>query len=624
MQVRLIRNWRGVLSEPRARLLSPSSQTSALAGLRQRWVRQPWWTRSGPQTDVDVATPRTAAPFVLVVLLGLLALLAIKQLSGVHGATLEDLSGRVIAPLITVLCSVVMIVVGAGDRRRSLGFLVLGVGQLLWAVGDVLWDYVYSLQAHPPLISLTDAFHFSQVFFAPAGLLLLIRQRVEDFEVSRWLDGLLSGLAVAIPLGAVTLGPILDRANSGDLATIVQLGYPFMDMVNLGIVVGIIAMTGWRPGPPWGLLAGACAVWAIQDILNVHSLFSSDDLSGHFDWLGQAGQIMFASAALRPVVRLKVAPAHAWHQVILPVGLQLIVLATVAYDYFSPLPAATKVMMMLVLAVAAIQILLAWRARTRRARSEWSDSATHQIATGRRIADGDGTPGLRKTPSSRRQYSSRQVERVGLGTFRGMRLSGTVTPDQPLLVMAVREEAQFYDGDLPLLLTGIGKLNAAVALASVLARGPRPSGIINLGTAEALRPGCEGTHVIGRVIQHDLDGAVLRQLTGESWGQPFVLADRAGPTLATGEVLISDPAVRDRLAQRAALLDTEAYALAAAANQVGVPIRVVKHVSDSASDEPAKSWRATMADSAHALAEWIENNVGPDARPISLRGTTQS
>jgi len=364
---------------------------------------------------------------VLVLLFGLLALLAIKQLSGAHGSMLNDLSARGLAPLITVLCSVVMIVVGVRDRRRSLGFLVLGVGQLLWAFGDVLWDYVYSLQAHPPLISLTDAFHFSQVFFAPAGLLLLIHQRIEDFEVSRWLDGLLSGLAIAIPLGSVTLAPILERANGGDLSTIVQLGYPFMDMVNLGIVIGIVAMTGWRPGPPWGLLAGACVAWAIQDILNVHSLFSSDALSGQFDWLGQAGQIMFAWAALRPVVRIKVVPAHAWHQVILPLGLQLIVLATVAYDYFSPLPDATKIMMMLLLALASAQILLAWRSRVRRTGQELSNSAPLEIAIGTRIAGQDGETGLPETPSSRRQHSFQQVERVGLDTFRGMRLSGTVT-----------------------------------------------------------------------------------------------------------------------------------------------------------------------------------------------------
>jgi hypothetical protein len=367
---------------------------------------------------------------VLGLLVGLLALLAAKQLSGAHGVALNDLSARGLAPLITVLCSVVMIVVGVRDRRRSLGFLVLGIGQLLWAFGDVLWDYVYSLQAHPPLVSLTDALHFSQVIFAPAGLLLLIRQRIENFEVSRWLDGLLSGLAVAIPIGSVTLGPILERANGGDLSTIVQLGYPFMDMVNLGIVVGIIAMTGWRPGPPWGLLAGACVAWAIQDILNIQSLFSHHALSGDFDWLGQAGQIMFAWAALRPVVKIKVVPAHAWHQVILPVGLQLVVLSTVIYDYFTPLPVATKIMMMLVLTLAAIQIVLAWRATVRR-------TAARERASRHRL----------------RPRSTRPTQDVGPETPRGMVAFGTVPPNRPLLVTAVKEEARAYDGDLPLLLT---------------------------------------------------------------------------------------------------------------------------------------------------------------------------
>ena len=70
----------------------------------------------------------------------------------------------------------------------------------------------------------------------------------------------------------------------------------------------------------------------------------------------------------------------------------------------------------------------------------------------------------------------------------------------------------------PSILTGVGKVNAAAALASVLARGHYPSLVINLGTAGALRPGWEGTHAIGKVLQHDLNGDVLRQLTGESAG----------------------------------------------------------------------------------------------------------
>jgi adenosylhomocysteine nucleosidase len=130
--------------------------------------------------------------------------------------------------------------------------------------------------------------------------------------------------------------------------------------------------------------------------------------------------------------------------------------------------------------------------------------------------------------------------------------------------------------------------------------------------------------VVGTVIQHDLDRDALGLLTGECWGQPFVLADRDGPTLATGDVFISDPIVRKRLAERAALVDMEAYALVAAAKRAGVPIRVVKHVSDSASVAAARSWRATMAGSARALAEWIDSNLAASARPISLRGAARS
>jgi len=133
--------------------------------------------------------------------------------------------------------------------------------------------------------------------------------------------------------------------------------------------------------------------------------------------------------------------------------------------------------------------------------------------------------------------------------------------------------------------------------------------VISLGTAGALRPGWTGTHVIGTVIQHDLDGDLLRELTGETWGEPLALMDRDGPTLATGDVFVSDPVIRARLAARAALVDMEAYALAAAAHQAGVPIRVVKHVSDDASEGAGKTWRETMAESASALADWIVRNT---------------
>jgi adenosylhomocysteine nucleosidase len=193
-----------------------------------------------------------------------------------------------------------------------------------------------------------------------------------------------------------------------------------------------------------------------------------------------------------------------------------------------------------------------------------------------------------------------------------MELIGKVTPDRPLIVMAVADEAQHHDGELPLLLTGIGKVNAAVALATVLARGPRPSLVVNLGTAGALQPGVSGTHVVGTVIQHDLDDELLRALTGRSWAAPIVLED--GPTLASGDVFVSDGAVRERLAERASLVDMEGYAIAAAARAAGVPVRLVKHVSDEADEAAARSWRESVAECGRALSAWAAQHAATAMR----------
>ncbi|WP_414167302.1 nucleosidase [Streptoverticillium reticulum] len=192
-----------------------------------------------------------------------------------------------------------------------------------------------------------------------------------------------------------------------------------------------------------------------------------------------------------------------------------------------------------------------------------------------------------------------------------MQLIGEISTDRPLLVLAVKEEAAHLDGTLPVLLTGMGKVNAATALATALARGPKPSSIVNLGTAGALTAGWAGsTQEIAVVIQHDLDTDLLHTLTGDTFGGPIKLAGSGtGPTLATGDTFVSESAARERLAARADLVDMEGYALASVAEQAGVPIRLVKHVSDEADEGAARSWRESVDNCARVLAAWARTNL---------------
>lgn len=181
-------------------------------------------------------------------------------------------------------------------------------------------------------------------------------------------------------------------------------------------------------------------------------------------------------------------------------------------------------------------------------------------------------------------------------------------PDRPLLVLALAEEAAYLGSDFPVLLTGMGKINAAVALAATLARGPLPPEVINLGTAGALHGGWTGTHVVGTVIQHDLDTEFIRKLTGQTVGAPLVLAEE-GPVLATGDQFIADDDVRARLAAQAQLVDMEGYAVASTARRFSVPVRLVKQVSDGAGDGAERTWTESMEDCAKLLAGWVRDHL---------------
>ena len=86
----------------------------------------------------------------------------------------------------------------------------------------------------------------------------------------------------------------------------------------------------------------------------------------------------------------------------------------------------------------------------------------------------------------------------------------------------------------------------------------------------------------GVVLNHDLSADLVRALGHDP--QERLEVGESDVVLATGDVFVSDPLVRDALAERAHLVDMEGYAVAYAARAAGVPVRLVKHVSDAADE----------------------------------------
>ena len=178
-----------------------------------------------------------------------------------------------------------------------------------------------------------------------------------------------------------------------------------------------------------------------------------------------------------------------------------------------------------------------------------------------------------------------------------------------LVVAATEAEAAYVPSDLPLTITGLGKTAAAVGTARALAGADLESlTVVNVGTAGALRAGFSGLHVPGTVLNHDMNAEVIRAL-GYDPEEMLEIDGGDSTVLASGDVFVADPAVRDALARRADLVDMEGYAVAYACRCFGVPVRLVKHVSDNA-DEVALDWPARVDRSAQVLGRWLEEHCG--------------
>lgn len=182
-----------------------------------------------------------------------------------------------------------------------------------------------------------------------------------------------------------------------------------------------------------------------------------------------------------------------------------------------------------------------------------------------------------------------------------------------LLVAALASELQAFPADIPgwdRLITGPGKLSAAVALTETILTG-KVSEVLVLGTAGSVDPGLgRGVFEVGSAFQHDvtdLDGVV-----GQHVSLPARLElARDGLTIATGDSFVGD-SERGRLIRGmgAQILDMETYAYVWVAQRHGVPIRVLKSISDNANEGAETLWDDVVAECSRELWDWFVGEFG--------------
>jgi hypothetical protein len=252
-------------------------------------------------------------------------------------------------------------VVANRDRRAAWGAIAAAL--VAFATGQALWSVLYRHQPPQPNANVTDVFFLAFYPFAIAGLTILTRAYVPRFELHRWLDGIAIVLIVAAPGVGLVLVPVADRSTGNAIADAVNFAYPLLDLLLVGAVLGVFAITNWRPGLSFTFLGLGFLLMAIPDSIasvqrldgpyHVHRPYHLES----YDFLWTLGMVAIAYAAwARPPNRISSDRPTGWRAIALPMAASALALATQVYSYFHKIPSGGRFLTIAVVLLGMVQI----------------------------------------------------------------------------------------------------------------------------------------------------------------------------------------------------------------------------------------------------------------------------
>ena len=296
--------------------------------------------------------------YVWSVLVILTVLEAVSELFGIGGPSV--LYEVWFHDLVIATAAVLILARAAYEPSTRKAWLAFGLGMVVWSIGSVAWSIVYGGRSHVPYPTFADVLWLLWYPFTVVGIAYLIRFRVQGFELHRWLDGIAVTLVVLAAGFALVVQPAAEHSSQGLLATIVSFAYPVLDVILIGSILGVYGLLGWRPGGMWILIGVGIVTMSIGDAEFAVQAARGVAEGRHDDFVWTVGALLIAAAAwirkpsrsgdgdrvtgMRAIALALIAQA-------LAIGIQI-------YAVFEEIPTSERVVTVVVLLVASVQIIL--------------------------------------------------------------------------------------------------------------------------------------------------------------------------------------------------------------------------------------------------------------------------
>jgi diguanylate cyclase (GGDEF)-like protein len=302
----------------------------------------------------------------------------------------QTAAARWLYNLVLVGSAVVCLRAPGQHGRERTAWRCLGATLVLWAAGDLYYTlFLVGKTPSPP--TMTDALWLVSYPLLYASIGLLVRARTPHFEKSLWLDAMLAALAVAAVGAAVLFGPVVDSTGGAPLTAAMNLAYPLADALLLGLVVAVLALTGWRLDRTWICILAGTAVLALADSAYLYqSAIASSTAAALLDAGWPLAMVLLAAAAWQPSGRLGAVRTEGGRLLALPAVFGAASLAILVYGQFARLNAPAVVLAATSLAAVIARMAYTFRekmALLTRTRIEALTDALTGVGNRRKLMD---------------------------------------------------------------------------------------------------------------------------------------------------------------------------------------------------------------------------------------------
>ncbi len=271
-------------------------------------------------------------------------LVALVAATGVHAAF--GVGGRgVEQPIRDWVTSAIYILVGVivcwravrtTEARRS--WMIFAFGISIYGLGNVLWAAWIEHLPNPPIPSICDGMWLTLYPCCYIGILGLARVRERRVPARIWLDGLIAGLGVAAIGAAIVLRPVLASVSGNTAAVITEMAYPICDLLLAALVVGVLALRGWRLDRMWAMLGAGFLALATADCMYALQVAGGASAPSSATNLAyDVGVLALALAAWQPGAAVEADTVPSTAVLGIPAAFTLSALGLLIYDHFSRL-----------------------------------------------------------------------------------------------------------------------------------------------------------------------------------------------------------------------------------------------------------------------------------------------